>query len=152
MEMEASRLNGTRASLSLAVQQSGWNPVGLNVKQMCPINLRRSPGSRMKTNVRAASGTIHPAGFGLSHYSPVASVSRLGFVYSQVTPARGLYTTSDVATLAFNVQLCYRGMQREQKSRLLTFFISLIPNFSVGTLGCSKNNVLSWCIDWQELS
>lgn len=59
---EAFEWNKSR-SLSLAVQQSGWNPVGLNVKQMCPINPRRSPGSLMKTNVRAASGTIHPAGF-----------------------------------------------------------------------------------------
>lgn len=101
-------------SLSLAIQQSGWNPVGLNVKQMCPINLQRSPGSLMKTNVRAVSGNIHPAGFPLSHYSPVAAVSRLDRVYSQVSLARGLYTTSHVT-----VQLCYAGFTRNASLDLL---------------------------------
>lgn len=120
---EAFEWNKSR-SLSLAIQQSGWNPVGLNVKQMCPINLRRSPGSLMKTNVRAVSGNIHPAGFPLSHYSPVAAVSRLDPVYSQVSLGRGLCTTLDVT-----VQLCYRGFTRNGNLDFLlslcTFYVTL---------------------------
>lgn len=102
---EAFEWNKSR-SLSLAIQQSGRNPVALNVKQMCPINLRRSPGSLMKTNVRAVSENIHPAGFPLSYYSPVAAVPRLDPVYSQVSLARGLYTSPDDT-----VQLCSPGTE-----------------------------------------
>lgn len=40
-----------------------WNPAGLNLKQMCPINLQVSLGRLMKTNRQRVKGAIHPAGF-----------------------------------------------------------------------------------------
>lgn len=40
-----------------------WNPAGLNLKQMCPINLQVSLGRLMKTNRQAVKGAIHPASF-----------------------------------------------------------------------------------------
>lgn len=131
-----------RTSLSLAIQQSGWNPVGLNVKQMCPINLQRPPGSLMKTNVRAESGNIHPAGFPLSHYFLVAAVSRLDPVYSQVSLARGLYTTSDVT-----VQLCSRGFTRSCW-RSGSHFLDTVFTW---IFGYCENNMRSWYIGWQKL-
>lgn len=40
-----------------------WNPAGLNLKQMCPINLQVSLGRLMKTNRQTVKGAIHPASF-----------------------------------------------------------------------------------------
>lgn len=40
-----------------------WNPAGLNLKQMCPINLQVSLGRLMKTNRQRVKGAIHPASF-----------------------------------------------------------------------------------------
>lgn len=40
-----------------------WNPAGLNLEQMCPINLQVSLGCLMKTNRQTVKGTIDPASF-----------------------------------------------------------------------------------------
>lgn len=42
-----------------------WNPAGLNLKQMCPINLQVSLGRLMKTNGQTVKGPIHPPSFPL---------------------------------------------------------------------------------------
>lgn len=133
---EAFEWNKSR-SLSLAVQQSGWNPVGLNVKQMCPINLRRSPSSLMKTNVRAASGTIHPAGF-----PPVPLLSCCCCL--KIRPC--LFTSYSGQRSVYNFRRGHSGLHcttllQRAVTRLPTFFIFLFPNFRVRTPGYSKNNV-----------